>query len=260
MATFFPRRLKRFRKLIIMRCRETIVLVEHDISNTRCIYAMPIKMPHRSNMKMRYEQAWSSDGLHSRSYAMYVHGRRPTQWRKGRRSCSLVLHTRNTPPTSRFDFSSSFVQCSMSELDDIFSSIQGGVPPSMSKKRRHDSGDNTATKSSSSKTKKKSKSHTTTSSDASKALTQEKVSSSSTSQSSTSHIPSSSKAAVPVVVHDDTSAKHQSKSARKPPPPKDDADVAFADSRGKDRAYHNKLTQANAPRKDTVCLLKMNSS
>ena len=87
-----------------------------------------------------------------------------------------------------------------------------------------------------------------------------KVPPSSTSQSSTSHIPSSSKAAVPVVVHDDTSAKHQSKSARKPPPPKDDADVAFADSRGKDRTYHDWLTQANAPRKDTVCLLKMNSS
>lgn len=38
-----------------------------------------------------------------------------------------------------------------------------------------------------------------------------------------------------MIVHDDTTAKHQSKSARKPPPPKDDADVAFADSRGKDR-------------------------
>lgn len=181
-------------------------------------------------------------------------------WLKGGRQGALLPPHAKHASNSRSDLRSSFVQCNMSELDDIFSCIQGGAPPSMPKKRRHDSGENTATKSSSSKPKKKSKSRTTTSSDASEALAQDKTSPSSTSPSSTSHIPSSSKAAVPVVVHDDTTAKHQSKSARKPPPPKDDADVAFADSRGKDRAYHNKLTQANAPRKDTVCLLKMNSS
>lgn len=188
---------------------------------------------------MRYEPTWSSDGLHSRSYAGYVHRRRPAQGRKGRRCATfLFLHTRNTLPTSQSGFCSSFVQGNMSELDDIFSSIQNGTTPNMPKKRKPEPGDNTCTKSTSTKPKKKSKSHTTTSSDASQAVAPGKATSSSTSKASTAHIPSASNAAVPVVVHDDTSSKHKSKSARKPPPPKDDADVAFADSRGKDRTCH----------------------
>lgn len=210
---------------------------------------------------MRYEPAWSSDGLHNCSYAWYVHCRRPAQ--RGTEDvvllpCSSTRETRLR--RASLVFCVSFVQSNMSELDAIFSSIQNGTPPNMPKKRKSEPGDNMSTKSTSSKPKKKSKSHTTTSSDASQAIAPEKASAVSKSKASTPHIPSASNAAVPVVVHDDTSSKSQSKSAQKRPPPKDDADAAFADSRGMDRTCHERLTQANALRKDTVCLQKRNSS